>query len=124
MTALIQMIMGLVPLLGRGLALLPALWQFISSFRWVTHLVSGGFFYVALPLAFNWAFFKIAQLLVQPLLLSLDLSPQILSLTGNGAWLANQLQIPFALSVLLGFALQSLIMRLTAVGGMFSKVTR
>jgi len=83
-----------------------------------------GFFTVGIPLLFQWGFFAIAQQFANPLLSSLDLQPATVELTGTAAWLAIQLQLPLALSILMGFALQALILRLYAAGGMFSKIVR
>lgn len=93
-------------------------------FIFVKKLLSFGLFTVGIPLAMNWGIFKVASSVAPPLMESIGLSAQSISLTGLGAWIAVKLQLPLALSVYLGFVSKRFVYNSTKMGGMFSPYSK
>lgn len=93
-------------------------------FGFFKSLLTMGLMTVGLPLAINWGAYKVAENFSPQLFDSLGLSQHTIQLTGLAAWIASALQLPFALSVFMGFVAQAYVMRLTQMGGAFAKFNK
>ncbi len=90
-------------------------------FGFFKQLLGFGLMTVGLPLAINWGAFKVAQATAPSIFAHLGLTSHTVALTGLAAWLANQLSLPFCITVFMGFVAQAAVMKLVKFGGIFSR---
>lgn len=81
---------------------------------WVMTFISFGLFTVGIPLAIEWGLFNVMSVFSDTITGNFSLSPTVITLSGCAAWLADCFQLPLVLSIQLGFALQTLMLRMVS----------
>jgi len=81
---------------------------------WLVTFFTFGLFTIGIPLAIEWGLFNVLTIFGSQISDNFDLSATVISLSGVAAWLADCFNLPAVLSVQLGFASLSLLVRLVA----------
>lgn len=115
------MFQAISALVAWGSRVIVPLFGFSRIFVFIKKLLSFGLFTVGVPLAINWGAYKVAENFSPQIFEAFGLSAQSITLVGVGAWMADKLQIPLCFSIFMGFVAQTAAVKLTKMGGMFSK---